>query len=449
MKRTFNIIFCIFSICCLQAQSDPLQEKHDAAESVLFHHLVHEDVLECIKNKYPELCMRANENRELLNKNFGLSKKNAVRFLEIMKTTNLSEIYSEDWFSECSTLTKEEAYAFINNFEKISKKFGDEKILSFQYQDEPILEFLNGYTKTYTTKGHPKANNSDWSIQIPKSWKASEGKDEHIIQRFQNDFALGEAMVLLIVQDFPENFKKSENLQKLYLDENFEQYLKKELMVENAKVLTYKPMNIASCPGIFVIYDIVAERLGYNIKMRTYNFQFWDRSYLYTLQCTISIIDEATKDFTEAEEKFSTLFQFLGNSLKINKKELNVISLKGSEKEKKVVIQIGDSDFDFLLDTGASISLINKSIINSLIKKEVITENNFLGKENIKIADGKVVMVEIWNLPSIIIGSKKIYNINFAVVDDNSSISLLGMNILNKLNIWKIDLQNDKIYLND
>ena len=57
-------------------------------------------------------------------------------------------------------------------------------------------------------------------------------------------------------------------------------------------------------------------------------------------------------------------------------------------------------------------------------------------------------MVEFWNLPNITVGGKRILDVNFAVMEGKSEL-LLGMNIINKLNIWKIDLENYQIYLND
>jgi hypothetical protein len=39
--------------------------------------------------------------------------------------------------------------------------------------------------------------------------------------------------------------------------------------------------------------------------------------------------------------------------------------------------------------------------------------------------------------------------VDFSVINDNNVTPLLGMNILEKLDIWKIDLENNKIYLLD
>ena len=57
-------------------------------------------------------------------------------------------------------------------------------------------------------------------------------------------------------------------------------------------------------------------------------------------------------------------------------------------------------------------------------------------------------MVEYWVLSKLKIGKKTINDDVFAVQKKNSTVTpLLGMNILNKLDIWKIDLENNKIYL--
>lgn len=130
------------------------------------------------------------------------------------------------------------------------------------------------------------------------------------------------------------------------------------------------------------------------------------------------------------------------------KKNTDIIYLKGNEHQKIVDVKIADKNYDFILDTGASVSLINKTTINELIENGIITNRNFLGKDYTTTADGSKHLVELWNIPNIIVGGKKINDVNFAVMDGNIE-PLLGMNIINKLNIWKIDLEDYKIYLNN
>ena len=92
-------------------------------------------------------------------------------------------------------------------------------------------------------------------------------------------------------------------------------------------------------------------------------------------------------------------------------------------------------------------SLIGKDVINILLENGVITKRNYLGKDYTQTADGKKHLVEFWNIPSVIIGGIKINDVDFTVMEGNNIMPLLGMNILNKLNIYKIDLENYKIYL--
>lgn len=135
------------------------------------------------------------------------------------------------------------------------------------------------------------------------------------------------------------------------------------------------------------------------------------------------------------------------NSIVVPKKNDDVINLKGTEHQKIIEIKIDDKTYDFILDTGATISLIGKNIINNLLEKGIITTRNYLGKDYVQTADGKKQLVEFWNIPSIIIDGKKINDVDFTVMDGVNIKPLLGMNILNKLNIYKIDLENYKIYL--
>lgn len=121
--------------------------------------------------------------------------------------------------------------------------------------------------------------------------------------------------------------------------------------------------------------------------------------------------------------------------------------MEGSSSQKTVTVNIANKNYKFILDTGAEISLIKKSMINELLLKKSISQNNFIGKDNVILANGKSNAVEIWKIPSLIIGSKTIVNTYFSVINDNNITPLLGMNLLNKLDIWKIDLNNNMIYL--
>jgi hypothetical protein len=54
---------------------------------------------------------------------------------------------------------------------------------SFMYSQtsNPEREFLEGNTYVFKTKG------TDWQLEIPNSWKASEANRPNIIQKFYSD----------------------------------------------------------------------------------------------------------------------------------------------------------------------------------------------------------------------------------------------------------------------
>lgn len=423
------------------SQTNALQEKYSAAERIYIAHLMYEDMLKCIETKFFDLSYEVKKNKLWLDEHFGLSKKNAGLFIEEMKISSLEIYESERGFSECDLLDIQNARNILNNFEKnVSDILIKENALAFQYKDNPLLEFLDGHTQKFSTKGHPRANNSDWTVKVPKSWKATEARNDNVIQRFQNDFGLGKAMIILSANDIPDTFINGLDFEKEFRS-NAVNLLKKELKASKVTIVSFKPMNIAFSKGFFAVLDIEIEHLGIKIKIRQYHYQFFDSNYMYTFQ---GILD--TSNIVENTTDFDSLYLMCVNSIVVNKKENDVIYLQGTTNRKTIQIEIAKNKYSFLLDTGASISLISKNEINSFLNDGIITKKNFLGKDYVQTADGKKHLVEFWNLPNIIIGGKKINDVDFAVMDGDIE-PLLGMNILNKLNIYKIDLENYKIYL--
>ena len=207
-------------------------------------------------------------------------------------------------------------------------------------------------------------------------------------------------------------------------------------------------MNIAGRAGFLVVYEVINERMGMKIKMRNNAYIFHDVTYLHFINCGIGT-PTLEQNLEEKSTIINPLFFMIVNSIVVPKNNDDVINLKGTEYQKIIEIKIAGKTYDFILDTGATISLIGKNIINNLIENGIITTRNYLGKDYVQTADGKKQLVEFWNIPSIIIDGKKINDVDFTVMEGVNIKPLLGMNILNKLNIYKIDLENYKIHLKD
>jgi hypothetical protein len=456
LKKTLYISFILFGLnSYCQAQK---QEKYIAASSVYGFFTAMEISLETIYEYEPELRTEINELKFLKTSNFPNCKKNAYSYLKnesnyLSFTEKKLDSLKTDWKINSILTSKDERTEFLKKSENYLK--GNipspmlENILSFEYQDRPHKEFVNGYTYSYNTKGHKKAKNSEFSIDIPKSWTAREGRQPNVIQLFTSDCGNGSSSISILTQEMPFTKEELGNLTFEEIDKLFREDIFTEEYAKNfieGKFISYKPMNIAGRSGFSVVYEVISDKMGMKIKMRNNVYIFHDVTNLHFINCGIGTPNIA-ENLEEKSTIINPLFFMIVNSIVVPKKNTDVINLKGTEYQKIVDIKIADKSYEFILDTGASISLIGKSIINNLLQNGIITNRNFLGKDYIQTADGKKHLVEFWNIPSIIVDGKKINDVDFTVMDGNNIKPLLGMNILNKLNVYKIDLENYKIHL--
>ena len=457
MKKLYILIIFFVNFSYGQAVR---QDKTIRASMVYGYFTGIETALANISELNPNFRSEVNQLNLLLTTNFGQSKKNAIKYLngidnweDIMKSKMDSIkqiIHTNILFS-----TNEETATYLIELEKNLK--GNipspmlENILSFQYENQPSKEFSNGYTYTFNTKGHKKSKNTELILTIPKSWSSQEGKQPNIIQLFTSDCGNGSNSISILTQEMPYTKEELGNLtfqeiDKLYKEDIFTEEFAKNLI--EGKFISYKPMNIAGRAGFLVVYEVINERMGMKIKMRNNAYIFHDVTYLHFINCGIGT-PTLEQNLEEKSTIINPLFFMIVNSIVVPKNNDDVINLKGTEYQKIIEIKIAGKTYDFILDTGATISLIGKNIINNLIENGIITTRNYLGKDYVQTADGKKQLVEFWNIPSIIIDGKKINDVDFTVMEGVNIKPLLGMNILNKLNIYKIDLENYKIHLKD
>lgn len=456
MKLIKILLFLVLNVSYGQAIK---QDKAIRASSVYGFFSGIESGLEYTSKFNPNLQSDINQLNYLLTTNFGQSKKNAVKFLNKINDWEKRikpkiDSIQETIFSNIVLSSEDEIKSYLKELElKLKGNIPSpllENILSFQYENQPHKEFANGYTYSFNTKGHKKSKNTELIITLPKSWTSQEGKQPNVIQLFTSDCGNGFSSVSLMTAEMPYSNEDLENLSfeqidKIYKEDVFsEEYAKNFIQ---GKLISYKPISIAGRAGFLVVSEVTQEKMGMNIKMRNSTYVFHDITYLHIINCGIGT-GILTENLEETAIMTDPLFFMIANSIVVPKKDSNIIYLKGTSNRKLVDIKIADRTYDFVLDTGASISLLNKSIIVQLLDSGIISKRNYLGKDFVKTADGKKHLVEFWNLPNIIVGGKKINDVNFAVMEGQLE-PLLGMNIINKLNIWKIDLENYKIHLKD
>jgi hypothetical protein len=456
MRKKYILLLLIINVSFGQAIK---QDKSIRASMVYGYFTGIETTLKSITEFKPNFNKEVNQLNLLLVSNFGQSKKNAIEHLNSRgnwRTILDPKIDSLKNLIQTNTLfsTDEETKTYLKELENNLK--GNipspilENILSFQYENQPSKEFSNGYTYTFNTKGHKKSKNTELIITIPKSWISQEGKQPNVIQHFISDCGNGHYSFNILTQEVPldeelPNELSFEEIDILYKEEMFtEEYAKN---ISGGKYISYKPLTIAGRSGMLVVSENNSERMGVNLKIRNNIYIFHDITHMHFIYCGISS-DNLNEDLNEKAVKVDPLFFMIVNSIVVPKKSSDIIYLQGTTNQKLIDVKIADKNYNFILDTGATVSLISKNEINNLLENGIITSRNFIRKDYTQTADGKKHLVEFWNIPSIIVGGKKINDINFAVMEGNIE-PLLGMNILNKLNIWKIDLENNKIHLKD
>ena len=455
MKKT-QLLFLIITVNFSFSQA--IKQDKGIRASMVYGYLTGvETTLANINELNPDLRAEVINANLLLTTNFGQSKKNAVKYLD--RLGNWEDVLQTKMDSLKTAIkstvlfgTNEEIRTYLKDLEYKLK--GDipspmlENVLSFQYENQPHKEFSNGYTYTFNSKGHKKSKNTELILTLPKSWSSQEGKQPNIIQLFTSDCGNGSNSVSILTQEMPITAEEIgdltfEEIDKVYREEIFtEEYARN---FGEGKFISFQPMNIAGRAGFLLIHEVIAEKMGMKLKMRNSVYIFHDVTHLHFINCNMGT-DNLTENLDEKSNKVNPLFFMIVNSVVVPKKSAEIIYLQGTESQKIVEVKIADKNYNFILDTGASVSLLSKSIINNLLESGIITNRNFVGKDYTQTADGKKHLVEFWNIPNIIIGGKKINDVDFAVMD-GSITPLLGMNILNKLNIYKIDLENYKIYL--
>ena len=100
------------------------------------------------------------------------------------------------------------------------------------------------------------------------------------------------------------------------------------------------------------------------------------------------------------------------------------------------MITIGNKNYKYLIDTGASDMIINSSIEKNLLNYGYLRQSDYKESRVYEIANGQQIKLNIAELPNIKISGYEFNNIDIAIGDDRASL-LLGMSFLNRFD-WKI-----------
>lgn len=130
---------------------------------------------------------------------------------------------------------------------------------------------------------------------------------------------------------------------------------------------------------------------------------------------------------------------------------------KHPAKKKKTVIQMTKSPsgtydipvelngvlkISFIFDSGASDVTISPDIALTLIKTGTITDNDFIGKQQYRFANGATATSEVFILHEIKIGDYKIKNVRASISNSINAPMLLGQSMLQRIGKFTIDNTN-------
>jgi hypothetical protein len=112
----------------------------------------------------------------------------------------------------------------------------------------------------------------------------------------------------------------------------------------------------------------------------------------------------------------------------------------------KLKVTLGSSVKYYLMDSGATLSLISKSYARELEKMNVITKKSYIGEDFFTTASGETIECKIVVINGVKVGEFSLDNVEFAVIDEDVEF-LFGKNILNAFQSWHINNNNATLEL--
>ena len=121
---------------------------------------------------------------------------------------------------------------------------------------------------------------------------------------------------------------------------------------------------------------------------------------------------------------------------------------KGGVYEVPITIN-GVLKINFIFDAGASDVSISPDIALTLIKTGTVKDEDFIGTESYKLADGSTIKSKVFLIKEIQLGNKKVNNVKASISNSVKSPLLLGQSVLNKFGKVTIDYNKGVIVFED
>ena len=107
--------------------------------------------------------------------------------------------------------------------------------------------------------------------------------------------------------------------------------------------------------------------------------------------------------------------------------------------------KINGMEMEFIFDTGASDIIMSLTEAMFLYKQGKLTDNDFIDKQQYKIADGSICEGMIVMLREVKIGNRTLGNVKASIIDNMEAPLLLGQSALSAFGKISIDYKRNEI----
>lgn len=409
------------------------------------------------------------ENIKFKNKySDGIENSNYLYKIALKKEPNLPNQIDEIFETQKNSLKNLLGFSSIECNQTLSTLqlrqqgvFNDDELgnnnLSFNYFTNPVEELFDNHYQEFSSFNNAPNEDFFLTAKLPKSWNIKEKKDYTnastiaviepyekylngiITFSFYKKFAPeGVNENEYTDNDIAEVFYEDDELLKLIIYS-----LNKEL-TENDKIKTTLFQIGGKTHILYITESEIPNGLVPNQKIKSLNTISFHNGKLIKMSFSGMISENEFSSFPY----YSKVFLKVLNSVKYRKLSENTIYITNEQNMKFLTASIDGSDYKFLLDTGASNVVINKTVLSSLLENGFLTRNDYVGKSMAEIADGNIVECDDWKIPELKIGKNTIKDITVSVVNSENSMLLFGMDGLNKLNVKRLNLKENEITLN-
>jgi clan AA aspartic protease (TIGR02281 family) len=98
----------------------------------------------------------------------------------------------------------------------------------------------------------------------------------------------------------------------------------------------------------------------------------------------------------------------------------------------------GQPERDFVVDSGAGMIAIPSGRAAALFQDHLIRPADFRGMGRFQIANGEIVVAQVYNLRSVTVGGHEVSNVQVEIYAGRGP-SLLGQSFLKRFKSWSID----------